>query len=170
MPGRGCPSRVGVPMACGGAKAAKRPQRPCAPSPGIPFFFAGTARRSGASNRRGHRTRINTGCAHRFFGVICVIGVIRVQNLALSGQHGSPAGLASRPAAARPEGQVGQREGQPHAPGPWATSPARAKKGRTPGRGRTGEGGCGGVVREHPTPFRSRISPSIRAFCRNTSP
>jgi hypothetical protein len=90
-------------------------------------FGAGTARRSGASNRSGKRTRINTGCAHRFLSVpvrgIGVIGVIRVQHGALSGQHGIPAGLASPPAAACSEGQVGQREGQPHTPGkgPQAT-------------------------------------------------
>jgi len=83
---------------------------------GHPAFFTGTARRSGASIRPGHRTRINPGCAHGFWSVpvrgIGVIRVIRVQPLAPSGQHGIPAGLASPPSAARSEGQVGQREGK----------------------------------------------------------
>ena len=69
-------------------------------------FFAGTARRSCPSNRPGHRTRINTGCAHGFLSVpVRGIGVIRVQHLAPSGQHGIPAaaGFASPPSRLAPK-------------------------------------------------------------------
>jgi len=125
-------------------------------------LFAGTARRGGASIRPGHRTRINTGCAHGFLSV--PVRVIRVQPLALSVQNFILAGFASPPSAARSEGQVGQREGKPHAPGTGATFPPRAKKRRTPAQGVvpavlfafSGHGSAGGPYPCRPTGLSRR--------------